>query len=286
MKYAVIDIGSNSVRLMLWANGALYKKVCTTRLAEGLSRTGSLCDAAMERSARAVSEFCEEGRREGARVLAFATAAVRSSSNGGAFCARVKALCGIEVDVVSGEEEALLGLFGALGATADGGIIDIGGASTEVCIRERGIVRTSLSLPVGAVRILDVCGQSAGMIDAYVADSVRCLQDVTVRGLKMYAIGGTASTLASMFLELKEYDAAVLSGTRLPLEWVKAAAIRLLMTAPEERKKIPGMDVRRADVIAGATVLLMQIMQRLRLSEVTFSDADNLEGYLAVRGFV
>ncbi len=284
MKYAVIDIGSNSVRLMLWANGTLYKKVCTTRLGEGLSRTASLSDASMERTALAVADFCEEGRREGARILAFATAAVRFSSNGREFCARVKALCGIEVDVVSGEEEALLGLYGALGATADGGIIDIGGASTEVCIRERGIVRTSLSLPVGAVRILDVCGQSAGRIDAYVSDAVRSLEGISVGGSNMYAIGGTASTLASMSLELKEYDAAALNGTRLPLDWVKAAAVRLLMTAPEERKKIPGMDVRRADVIAGAAVLLMQIMQSLRLREVIFSDADNLEGYLAARG--
>lgn len=283
MKYAVIDIGSNSVRLMLWANGTLYKKVNTTRLAEGLSCSGSLSDAAMERTARAVSEFCEEGRREGAQVLAFATAAVRSSSNGEVFCARVKALCGLDVDVISGEEEALLGLSGAIG-TGDGGIIDIGGASTEVCIRERGIVRTSLSLPVGAVRILDLCGQSIGRIDAFVTDAVRPLRGISCGDGKMYAIGGTASTLASMCLCLSEYDASKLSGAELSLEWVKAAALRLIMTPTEERKKICGMDPRRADVIAGATVLLMKIMETLRLPAVYFSDADNLEGYLAVRG--
>ena len=79
MKYAVIDIGSNSVRLMLWADGPLYKKVCTTRLAEGLSCSGSLCDTAMDRTVRAVADFCKEGEQAGAQVLAFATAAVRSA---------------------------------------------------------------------------------------------------------------------------------------------------------------------------------------------------------------
>ena len=282
MKYAVIDIGSNSVRLMLWANGTLYKKVCTTRLAEGLSASGSLCPSAMERTARAVADFCAEGKKEGARVLAFATAAVRSSANGGAFCALVKSLCGLDVDVVSGEEEAMLGLCGALG-NADGGVIDIGGASTEVILRKDGLIRMSVSLPIGAVRILDLCGQSAGMIDAYVAQVIGQLHWTGDR-VPFHAIGGTASTLACMYLELPAYDAQKVNGVRLELEWVKAAALRLLMTPPEERKKIPGMDVRRADVIAGATVLLSSVMQKLRLSEVIFSDADNLEGYLFVRG--
>ena len=121
-KYAVIDIGSNSVRLMLWADGALYKKVETTRLSEGLSESGVLSEAAMKRSERAVAAFCEEGRRAGAQPVAFATAAVRSASNGGEFCARVRALCGLDIDVVAGEDEAQMGLLGALGAN-DGAVI-------------------------------------------------------------------------------------------------------------------------------------------------------------------
>ncbi len=284
MKYAVIDIGSNSVRLMLWANGTLYKKVCTTRLAEGLSASGSLCNAAMERTARAVADFCTEGKKEGARVLAFATAAVRSSANGSEFCALVKRLCGLDVDVVSGEEEAMLGLCGALGH-ADGGVIDIGGASTEVILRKNGSICMSVSLPIGAVRILDTCGQSAGLIDAYIAQILEQLHGTGER-VPFCAIGGTASTLACMYLALPEYDAAKVNGVRLELDWVRATALRLLAMSPEERKKIPGMDVRRADVIAGATVLLSSVMQKLRMSEVTFSDADNLEGYLFVRDLI
>lgn len=284
MKYAIIDIGSNSVRLMLWANGTLYKKINTTRLAQGLTADGVLGGEAVERTTRAVAEFCAEGLREGAKVYAFATAAVRSAANGAAFCARVKALCGLDVDVISGEEEALLGLYGALGEE-DGGIIDIGGASTEVCIRDLRVVRYQVSLPVGAVRILEVCGQSVGMCDAYVSQMIEPLYYPRSCG-KVCAVGGTAATLASMSLELPAYDAARLNGTQLSLEWVKSAVIRLAMTPPEERKHIRGMDPKRADIILGASVLLMKIMQKLRLQNVYFSDADNLEGYLAVRGLV
>ena len=284
MKYAVIDIGSNSVRLMLWADGTLYKKVCTTRLAEGLSARGLLCDAAMDRTARAVSEFYREGVREGARVVAFATAAVRSSANGSAFCARVRALCGLEVDVVSGEEEALLGLSGALGRS-DGGIVDIGGARTEVCLRKEGKIVYSVSLPIGAVRILETCGQSAERIDGYIAEAVRPLSDAPCPDA-VCAIGGTASTLASIRLGLAEYDAARLNGLSLSYDWLKETSLRLLPLTVEERKKIPGMDMRRADVIAGASVLLVRVMEMLHLSEVRFSDADNLEGYLSVRGLI
>ncbi len=284
MKYAVIDIGSNSVRLMLWADGTLYKKVCTTRLAEGLAASGSLSEAAMERTARAVADFCTEGRREGAQVLAFATAAVRSSSNGGTFCARVKALTGVDVDVIGGEEEARLGMFGALGDQKDGIVIDIGGASTEVCCREFGVVQYQKSLPVGAVSILETCGQSIGMIDAYVRAMADRLPVRIPHFDNRYAIGGTASTLASMSLELPAYDAAKLNHTELTREWLMEVAIRLNLTPVEQRKNIRGMDPRRADVILGSTMLLAAIMQKLRLDSVFFSDADNLEGYLAARG--
>ena len=116
MKYCVIDVGSNSVRLMTWADGTtLYKKVCTTRLGEGVAFEPVLREDAMDRTARAIAAFAEEGRAEGAFPHAFATAAVRSAKNGEEFCARVKNLCGVELDVVPGEEEAELALLGALG---------------------------------------------------------------------------------------------------------------------------------------------------------------------------
>src|SRR5699024_9599679 len=128
MKYAVIDIGSNSVRLLLWADGrSIYKKIETTRLGGGLSQTGRQSEAAIRRTADAVAAFAREAAREGAeKTAAFATAAVRSAENGRDFVRFVRAECGVDVDVISGEREAALGLAGALGGR-DGGIVDVGG---------------------------------------------------------------------------------------------------------------------------------------------------------------
>ncbi len=282
MKYAVIDIGSNSVRLMLWADGPLYKRVVTTRLAEGLSASGVLSDEACSRTVAAIDGLCREGREAGARIAAFATAAVRSAANGRAFCDRVKRECGVEVDVVSGEEEALLGLCGALG-DSDGGIIDIGGASTEVCIRRGGNIAFSVSLPVGVVRLLERCGQDKEKLIDAAREAVRPL--AAVRGKdRLYAIGGTASTLASIRLGLSEYDAGKLAGLSLSAQYLGEIGERLLGLTVEQRKRIPGMDVRRADVIAGGAVLLYEAVCALGADEVRFSDGDNLEGYLLRRG--
>ena len=282
MKYAVIDIGSNSVRLMLWADGPLYKRVVTTRLAEGLSASGVLSDEACSRTVAAIGGLCREGRDAGARIAAFATAAVRSAANGRAFCDRVKRECGVEVDVVSGEEEALLGLCGALG-DSDGGIIDIGGASTEVCIRRGGNIAFSVSLPVGVVRLLERCGQDKEKLIGAVREAVRPL--AAARGKdRLYAIGGTASTLASIRLGLSEYDAGKLAGLSLSAQYLGEIGERLLGLTVEQRKRIPGMDVRRADVIAGGAVLLYEAVCALGVDEVRFSDGDNLEGYLLHRG--
>ena len=113
MKYAVIDIGSNSVRLMFVANGkVLYKRLNTTRLGEGLASSSILKTEAIERTASAVATFYQVAKEEGAKsIYAFATAAVRTAENGGEFIERVKNLCGLIVDVVAGEKEAELGIF-------------------------------------------------------------------------------------------------------------------------------------------------------------------------------
>ena len=267
---------------MLWADGPLYKRVVTTRLAEGLSASGVLSDEACSRTVAAIGGLCREGRDAGARIAAFATAAVRSAANGRAFCDRVKRECGVEVDVVSGEEEALLGLCGALG-DSDGGIIDIGGASTEVCIRRGGNIAFSVSLPVGVVRLLERCGQDKEKLIGAACEAVRPL--AAARGKdRLYAIGGTASTLASIRLGLSEYDAGKLAGLSLSAQYLGEIGERLLGLTVEQRKRIPGMDVRRADVIAGGAVLLYEAVCALGADEVRFSDGDNLEGYLLRRG--
>lgn len=285
MKIAVIDIGSNSVRLMLWADGTLYKKVKTTRLGEGIAYSSMLKEEAMERTVVAIKEFAVQAKQDGAeQIYVFATAAVRSSDNGSVFCERVKRACSLEVDVVSGEKEAELGLYGAIGNAENGGIIDIGGASTEVCYRDSGKTAFRCSLSVGAVRLFDLCGQNRAKTEEEIGRRIFPLQG-NFNG-KMYAIGGTVTTLACLKLALRQYDGDKVQGCVLTQEGVGRLTDVLFSLSVEERKRLVGMDVRRADVIAGATLLLHQIMKKLSLQSITVSDRDNMEGYLALKGIV
>lgn len=281
---AVLDIGSNSVRLMLWADGkSLFKKVSTTRLGEGLASSGHLSEAAMERTIGAVKAFCTQARAYDATIYAFATAAVRSSQNGEELCDRIKGECGVSVDVVSGEEEAILGLTGAVPPGEDGGIVDIGGASTEICCRKAGEILFRTSLPVGCVKLFDRFGDRRDALEEAIGRAIGPLTGVLPSGTA-YAVGGTASTLASVKLGLSAYDAVDLQDLPLGIEWMRETADRLLSCTKEERMQIPGMDRARADIIAGGALLLHKIMEKLQLSEVRFSDRDNLEGYLHARG--
>lgn len=285
MKQAIIDIGSNSVRLMLWADGkTLYKRLATTRLGEGIAIAPLLKREAIERSARAVADFAEQGRKEGANVRAFATAAVRSALNGAEFCMRARELSGLTVDVVSGEDEAQLALFGALGQS-DGAILDVGGASTEVCARENGEIVFARSFNVGAVRLYDLCGDEREKLLPVIVDAIAPLRGTKFKG-NLFAVGGTATTLASVKLGLKEYDGAKIQNLRLTREEVSLLSDRLLSATKEERKGLAGMDERRADIIAGGALLVSEIMKTLALGELYVSDRDNLEGYLTLRGLI
>ena len=285
-KFAVIDVGSNSVRLMLVANGkVLYKTIQTTRLGEGLSVAPLLKTSAIERSAQAVKTFYDCARKEGAeQVLAFATAAVRTAKNGAEFIKRVKELCGLSVEIISGEEEAELGILGALGYQ-DGGILDIGGASTELIFRTSGKITYKKSVNVGVVRLKERCGNDPKLYYLTAEESVREFGKVE-NGHTVYAIGGTATTLGAVALGLINYDGSKVSGTVLSLDQVKALSARLQSLSVEEIAKIPCVPLLRADVLTGGVIWLESIMERLNISKIVVSDSDNLEGYAKKQGLL
>lgn len=281
MKTGIIDIGSNSVRLALMADGkTLYKRLKTTRLGEGLSLTGKLSSEAIKRTAEAVGQFKRQALSDGAeKVYAFATAAVRSAENGGEFVGCVLSGCSVYVDVVDGETEAKIGLLGALGG-GDGGIIDLGGASCEVTVRSEGKTVYSKSVDVGAVRLLDVCGRDRDKLEKHICSKLAGYGRFDCGGYKMYGISGTATTLAALKHGLRVYDPATVHGTPLTVQEVGGFADMLLKMSVEEIKSLGGVAVWRADVIGGASLFLYRLMQYLNVKEMTVSENDNLEGYL------
>ena len=285
-KFAVIDIGSNSVRLMFMADGkVLYKGLITTRLGEGLAATSLLNASAIERSARAVETFynkaCEEGAEE---IFAFATAAVRSAKNGCDFTDRVFELCGVKVEVISGEEEAEIGIIGALG-DADGGLIDIGGASTEIIIKEQGELIYKKSVNIGVVRLLDMCGREKTLLVNACEKAVKEFGQVP-RVSVLTAIGGTATTLAAQILSLEKYQSEKVTGAVITALQMQEMADRLTGMSVEEIAALPCMPKGRAEVITGGAILFATLMRILGVEKLIVSDKDNLEGFAMKRGLM
>lgn len=284
-KFAVIDIGSNSVRLMFVADGnVLYKQLHTTRLGEGVDKSPFLQAAAIERTAQAVHAFYNQALSEGAeKVFAFATAAVRAAQNREVFLERVRTDLGLEIEVISGEREAEIGICGALGNN-DGGVIDIGGASTEVVIKQNGSLLYKKSVPIGVVRLKDACGRDREALYRRAYAEIEKFGNVP--SAQMYAIGGTATTAAACILDLPAYDSNRVTGAVLTQKQVGAFAEKLLRSSVEEIAKMPCVSAGRADVLTGGAVLLHAMMQKAGWERLIVSDRDNLEGYAISKGWM
>ena len=285
-KYAVIDIGSNSVRLMFVADGkVLYKTLQTTRLGEGLAEKPLLKPEAIERSALAVSTFYKKAIEEGAeKVLCFATAAVRSAENRQLFLDRVYALCGLTIDVISGEEEAEIGILGALG-NHDGGVIDIGGASTEIVVKKAGALIYKKSVNIGVVRLKDMCGRDRLALEKVADEASKQYGEIPL-GDTIYAIGGTATTLAAQVLGLENYSSEAITGAVVTMADIEALTDKLLSMSVEEIANLPCMPKGRADVLTGGAVLFTRLMKNLGFNRLIACDRDNLEGYAIKKGLM
>lgn len=281
MKHAVIDIGSNSVRLLMESDGKiLYKTLETTRLADGLANTGTISAAAMYRTALAVREFKFEALRGGAsEVYAFATAAVRSAANGEDFVRLTKEIAGIDVDVISGEEEARIGLTGVLGS-ADGGVLDVGGGSTELIVRKGGDIVFAKSLDIGAVRLYDLCGRDREKLQALVRERLTPFAGADC-DVPLYAIGGTATSLAALSMRLARYDAEKVQDYVLSRERLDEVIDEIFSLTPETLTAGSCLPLKRSEVVGGGAVIVAETLRILGVGAVTVSERDNLEGYLA-----
>ncbi len=280
MKIAIIDIGSNSVRLALVSNGVFSDKtVITTRLAEGMGEDKILRREAMQRTANAISFLCEKAKGADG-VFAFATAAVRNAKNSQEFIDEIYHSCGIEIDVVSGEEECRIGYVGALDGK-DGGVIDIGGASSEIIVVERGDCVYAKSLNVGAVTLTDRCGQVHENAENFLKETVA--EYGRVPKSSFVAIGGTATSVSAILQELEPYDAKKVDGYKINKSQLLSLKNRLFSMTVEDRERLKGLAKSRAKVIACGVAILCEIMEWLKIDSLTVSEKDNLEGYYKVK---
>ena len=262
--FAVIDLGSNSVRMSVnslekdgsWS--VLEKLRATVRLGEGMTSDNFLKEEAITRVIDAIVSFAETAREyKCVSIAAIATAALRRAANKELFLDRVKKQAGIEFEIISGEQEAYysyLAVRETIGIT-DGVIYDTGGGSTEIILVKKGEIVHSTSLPLGAVMMTEQMAKKSQMqLYKYVASYIGGTDWLDeCEGLPLYGIGGSARAMA-MLHKKERISPNKIDGIKIPYHSVAKIYQNIFATSPQKRKDIKGMDISRADIIlAGLT---------------------------------
>ena len=235
---AAIDVGSNSVRLMVARSEGghltvLHTGRITTRLMNGVAN-GVLQGESVENTALAVAEHVETARKMGADLIhAFGTSALRDAKNSDHFSDRTEALCGLRVNIISGVEEAQLAYAGAAPA-GKCGVIDIGGGSTELIVGQDGQMLRAHSAQLGAVRLMNELGGRQDPEEMVAAAEARLQKTVetvcTDAPDKWIGVGGTITTLAAMSKKVSKYTPHAIEDYPLTGEltekWLKSLVLQ------------------------------------------------------------
>jgi exopolyphosphatase/guanosine-5'-triphosphate,3'-diphosphate pyrophosphatase len=305
MRVAVVDIGTNSTRLLIAdvAGGEalpteLDRRSIVTRLGEGVDATGALGAEPQERVFRVLEEYARAIDAAGCeRRTAVMTSAVRDASNGAQFAATVRERFGLEGRTLSGDQEAELTFRGATAALAGSTepllVIDIGGGSTELVVGTAGSVTFHVSTQAGVVRHserhLHGDPPSPPERDALAADARQVIEAAVPAPTRAavsrgVAVAGTATQCAAIDLALEPYDPVRVEGHVLTRATLEGLRDRLAAVPLAERTQIVGLDPARAPTIVAGTVILLEVLGAFGLEEVSVSERDILWGVALTPG--
>jgi len=296
-KIAVIDLGTNSARLLLAAvqKGEMsyrQKKIKTTRLGEGVDQNKVLTERAIKDTLRAVKTFYNMVTNEGYDLFKIiGTSALRDVDNQEDLLNEIYAITNCQVDVIDGIEEAKLGYYGVSNSFSFDEkmlVIDIGGGSTELIFGDEtvGLVE---SLNIGAVRMTDRCITEdppstqnleflKNEIDAVIDDFI--FKNKQFSFSKVIGIGGTITTLSGINLKMPVYDSNKIQGSLLTAQKLDDIIQDFIEKPFEIRKGIIGLNPKRSDIIIAGSIILQRLMRKFDFSEIFISDYDNLEGII------
>jgi exopolyphosphatase/guanosine-5'-triphosphate,3'-diphosphate pyrophosphatase len=298
-RLAAIDIGSNSLRLIV-AEGlrdgnyrVLDEEKETTRLAGKLSSTGRLDPAAVDLAVTALGRMKQIAEGYQVRELrCIATCAVREAKDGDEFCRRVKNEVGLDVEVISSEQEAHLAFFSVQRNFAldkkDVAVADIGGGSTEIVLASGTIIEAICPTPLGAVRLTEMFADADGQIGASFPKMVawidRELKQRTKHALLrphlLIGSGGTFTAVAEMVLTSKGQGGMPLRGYEVTRAEVSHLVDRLRKMTTKTRRNFPGLSADRADIIVAGVTIIDRLMNHFQVNRVQIHDRGVRDGLL------
>jgi len=299
-RYAVIDVGTNSVKFHVAEKGdggawrTIVDRTEVTRLGEGLRESGELGREPMKRTAAAIEGMVAEARRDGvSATAAVGTMGMRTARNSGSFIQEVERLCGVHIEVISGEDEGRLAYLAVKAGLrlGEGSLVvfDTGGGSTQFTFGRGASVQERFSLNVGAVAYTEryrLGGsvspeQLRAALDAIAADLARL--DGARPPDTLVGLGGAVTNIAAVKLALAKYDPDIVQGTVLERAEVERQIELYRMRSADDRRRIVGLQAERAEVILAGACVVETVMDKLGKDKLSVSDRGLRHGVLLER---
>ena len=299
-RYAVIDVGTNSVKLHVAERGAdgewrtLADRAEVTRLGEGLHESGRLGAEPMRRTTEAIAALASDAFGLGVtEIAAVGTAGLRMAPNAAELIAAVRDACGVSVDVIGGEEEARLAFVAATAGLSLGEgtlvVFDTGGGSSQFTIGAGGRIEEQFSVDIGSVRLTERFGLDQAVSQDVVAAA--CAEIATgferlaghAAPAAVIGMGGAVTNLAAVELALAPYDPDVVQGSVLRRADVELQIELFRALGPEGRRAIVGLQPARAEVILAGACIVRTVLDVLGADALTVSDRALRHGLIADR---
>ncbi|MGN6817706.1 MAG: Ppx/GppA phosphatase family protein [Sphingomonas sp.] len=284
----IIDIGSNSIRLVVYQGpprlpATLFNEKVMAGLGRGLAETGELAAEGIELATEALERFAALAREmEVESLRTVATAAVRDAANGRVLL-DAAARIGLPVELLSGEQEAMAAGMGVLSAIpdADGIVGDLGGGSLELVRVKKGEIRDRVSFPLGVLRVAALRAKGKGTIDRRVAKLLdQAGWTGKGKGLPLYLVGGSWRSLARLDMNLKRYPLPVIQHYAMSPATISRLVRSVSHIERGTLRDVPGISSQRAPMLNDAAALLAALLRHLKCDRTIVSSFGLREGLL------
>jgi exopolyphosphatase / guanosine-5'-triphosphate,3'-diphosphate pyrophosphatase len=298
-RYAVIDVGTNSIKFHLAERSpagwrTVVDRAEVTRLGEGLTEAGPIGREPMERTIAAVKDMADEARAHDVLAIAgVGTAGLRMASNGPAVAAEMRRRTGVEVDIIPGERESRLAFLAARAGLPEprglAAVVDTGGGSTQLTFGRGDDVEEQWSVNVGAARFTD----AFGLDDAVSPEVLAAARMAIATDLsrlddhgpvdELIGMGGAITNLTAVSLGLAPYDPERIQGATLEASEIDRQIELYRTTRTEDRRSIVGLQPKRAEVILAGACIVRTVIDKLGVDRLVVSDRGLRHGVLAAR---
>ncbi|OYU14870.1 MAG: exopolyphosphatase [Alphaproteobacteria bacterium PA4] len=286
---AIIDIGSNSVRLVVYQGltripATLFNEKVMAGLGRGLAANGKLGNGAMDTAVAALARFAALTRAMGVtHMRTVATAAVREAANADIFLARVQAECGLDIETISGEAEARGAALGVISGMplADGVVGDLGGGSLELIRVAGGEAHERISLPIGSLRLDAVRKRDRRALAPFIKKALDQVEWAAAgKGRPFYMVGGSWRALAQVHIHQSGHPLPIVHQYQMPREAPASLVRSLTQIDLATLREVPNISTSRLPSLPGAAMLLAATVKRLGSSSVIASGFGLREGLL------